>query len=579
VRLVEKSRALWAVFLLFIAMTLSAAPAFAQGNSVITGTVQDASSKAPLPDVVVTATSPALQGEQLVVTDGTGQYRIPQLPPGDYTLRLEKEGYKPYARSAMALRVGSTVRVNISLLPETLQSEEIVIVERAPTVDVGSAQTGIAVGSEFVSRIALSPPSVKGSATRSFESMAEVAPTAHSDTYGMSISGTTSPENQYVIDGVSVNDPGFGVIGTPLSVEFVKEVNVITGGYLPEYGRATGGVLDVATKSGSNEFHGSVFTSFTPGGLEGPRRLVKREAQTITLASSLSSVRDFGAELGGPILQDKLWFYAGVSPSLVSYRLERNLTRVVVEDGVRKVDPETGFILTQNIPGTSRTYYAKQQNFQYIGKLTFLINQDQNVSLSVYGGPSSSGGEGGFGIRPQSGEVESLTTPGAYTSLAHQIAQSSNDVALKYAGAFRNKTWLVDATLGWHHGYRAQLPSDGSELGSREGLAGLSSVIYRRTTPGFHNVNEFERVPGDACAPVPGAPDAAGNPTSINVCPVSTYNAAGPGLIDDAYLDRYQAKGIVTRLLTAAGHHVAKAGVDVEVMAATCRIAGASSTR
>ncbi len=261
-------------------------------------------------------------------------------------------------------------------------------------MDVGSAQSGIAVGSEFVSRIALSPPSVKGSATRSFESMAEVAPTAHSDTYGMSISGTTSPENQYVIDGVSVNDPGFGLIGTPLSVEFVKEVNIITGGYLPEYGRSTGGVLDVVTKSGSNEFHGSIFTSFTPGGLEGPRALVRREAQTILMASRLSAQRDFGVELGGPILRDKLWFYAGFSPSLVSYRVDRSLSRVVVENGVKQIDPATGFTKTENIPGTERTYYATQQNYQYIGKLTFLINQDQNVSLSVYGGPSTSGGNG-----------------------------------------------------------------------------------------------------------------------------------------------------------------------------------------
>ena len=140
-RLVEKSRALWAVlftfFATFLAMTLASAPALAQGNSVITGTVRDASSKAPVADVVVTATSTALQGEQVVVTDRTGQYRIPQLPPGDYTLRLEKETYKPYARGGMSLRVGSTIRVNIDLLPEALKAEEIVVVGRAPTPHQG----------------------------------------------------------------------------------------------------------------------------------------------------------------------------------------------------------------------------------------------------------------------------------------------------------------------------------------------------------------------------------------------------------------------------------------------------------
>lgn len=545
-----------AAFVPMAAVALVSQSAQAQGNSVLIGTVRDASSKAPVADVVVTVTSPALQGEQVVVTDGTGQYRIPQLPPGDYTLRLEKETYRPSSRGGVTLRVGSTIRVNIELLPEAIKAEEIVVVGRAPTIDVGSAQTGTAVGTEFISRIALSPASAKGAATRSFESVAEVAPTAHTDTYGMSISGTTSPENQYVVDGISVNDPGFGIIGTPLSVEFVKEVNVITGGYLPEYGRATGGVLDVVTRSGSNEFHGSVFMSITPGVLEGAREPIKREALTITTNTTLSSLRDFGAELGGPIIKDKLWFYVGASPSFARYRLDRGLARIVVENGAKKVDPETGFTVTEPIDGTTRTYYAEQKNLQYIGKLTYLINQDHNLTLSVYGGPSTSGQGGGVGIRSQTGQPEITNFAGSYSSLAHVITQNSNDVSLKYSSSFMNKNLLFDATLGWHHAYRAQLPTDGSEIGGTDGLAGFAQVIYRRTSPDFHNVNEFEPVPGGACDPQSG----------INVCPVTNYNFGGPGFLDEAFLNRYQGKAIVTRLLTAAGHHVIKGGVDLELM-------------
>lgn len=560
---------LWAAAAPFVvASALVAQVAEAQGNSVITGTVRDASSGAPAADVVVTVTSPALQGEQVVVTDATGLYRLPQLPPGEYTIRLEKETYKPYARAGVVVRAGSTIRVNIDLLPEIVQSsEEVVVTGRAPTIDVGSAQAGSTVDSNFVRRIALSPPSVKGSATRSFESVAEVAPTAHADTYGMSISGTTSPENQYVIDGVSVNDPGFGIVGTPLSVEFVGEVNIITGGYLPEYGRATGGVLDVVTRSGSNEFHGSVFSSITPGGLEGEREIVRREAQTITTETSLSSLRDFGADLGGPIIKDKLWFYVGLSPSFATYKLERNLNRIVLENGAPVVDEATGFTATERIPGTTQTYYAEQKNLQYIGKLTFLINQDHNLTLSVYGGPSWSGGDGGFGIRPQTGEVEVLPSGllGSYTNLAHVITQESTDVSLKYSASFLNKNLLFDATLGWHHGYRAQLPSDGSAVGSRDGLARFAAVTYRRTSPGFHNVNEFEPVPNGACDPVTVTGED-GMPTEINVCPVTTYNYGGPGFIEEGRLDRYQGKGVVTGLLTAAGHHVIKGGIDVELM-------------
>src|SRR4029453_18291806 len=120
--------------------------------------------------------------------------------------------------------------------------------------------TGQSINQDFTRRIAVEPPSGKGGAQRSFESVAEGAPGAHTDDFGTSINGTTSPENQFVIDGISVNDPAYGILGTPLSIEFIQEVGIISGGYMPEYGRATGGVYDVVTQSGSNEFHGSIFT-------------------------------------------------------------------------------------------------------------------------------------------------------------------------------------------------------------------------------------------------------------------------------------------------------------------------------
>ena len=86
---------------------------------MLTGTVTDARSKQPLGDVVVTVTSPALQGEQVVVTDPTGLYRIPQLPAGSYTMRLALHGYKPYARGGILLRNNATTRINVELLPQS----------------------------------------------------------------------------------------------------------------------------------------------------------------------------------------------------------------------------------------------------------------------------------------------------------------------------------------------------------------------------------------------------------------------------------------------------------------------------
>jgi hypothetical protein len=231
------------------------------GQGTLTGQVTDAQDKKPLADVVVTATSPDLQGEQVVVTDSSGLYRIPSLPSGTYSIHFEKDGYRAIDRPGIALRVDATLRVDVPLLPETLKAEEVVVTAHAPTIDVGSSAIATTISKDFTSRIPVAPPTGKGGANRSIESVAEVVPGAHVDDFGVSFAGTSSPENSYLIDGLNVGNPGYGTIGTPLSMEFVKEVSIITGGYMPEYGRTTGGTLSAITKSGSNELHGNVFAN------------------------------------------------------------------------------------------------------------------------------------------------------------------------------------------------------------------------------------------------------------------------------------------------------------------------------
>jgi hypothetical protein len=574
---------LWAALLLLAFSLLTAIPALAQtGNSVITGTVTDTSTKAPVADVVVTATSPALQGEQLVVTDGSGQFRIPNLPSGDYSLRLEKESYRPYSRGAIALRTATTIRVNVELLPETLKAEEIVVVGRPPTVDVGSSSTAQNISQDFTRRIAVAPPSTKNAANRSFEAIAEVAPGAHSDDFGTSINGTSSPENQYVIDGLSVNDPAYGIIGTPLTMEFIKEVNVVSGGYMPEFGRATGGVLDVVTKSGSNEFHGSVFFNLTPGAFEAESTKVRRQGETISTDTSLSSIRDYGFEIGGPIMKDKLWFFAGMDVAFTSRTMERSLfaTRYVGDSPTPAKDPENGFNLVDELPDTDSTYRAEARTLQYMAKLTYQFNQDHSIALSLYGSPAGSGGDGAFGLDPQRGTVEVANIIGRYNGLATKYDASATDVALKWASAFNNKSLLFDATLGWHHQRNAQLPSDGSELGTSDRLAGTPAVTWTRTRPARYSIEKFEQLSRDALAKcaqsdVPRL-DADGNPVvdmngnTVMVhrvpCQVRTYAEGGPGFIDDASLDRYQFKAMVTSIFAGLGHHVVKGGIDAEIM-------------
>lgn len=114
------TRSLLVSCVLFACALLYAAPARAQGSGVLTGTVTDSATKKPLPDVVVTVTSPVLQGEQTVVTDKTGAYRVPNLPPGTYTLHFVADGFKDFTRGDIILRVAQTLRINVELLPTSV---------------------------------------------------------------------------------------------------------------------------------------------------------------------------------------------------------------------------------------------------------------------------------------------------------------------------------------------------------------------------------------------------------------------------------------------------------------------------
>jgi outer membrane receptor protein involved in Fe transport len=535
-----------------------------QNSSVITGTVVDASNQKPVADVVVTATSAALQGEEVAVTDATGLYRLPQLPPGVYTLRFEKESFQPYSRSEISLRLNRTIRLNAQLLPDEFQTT-MEVSGTPPAVDVGSTRTGVSVDTDLVRNIAVVRPGSKGSAARSFESLAELAPGANSDAYGISLNGTTSPENGFLVDGLAAGNPSTGVLGSPISVEFIQEVNVITGGFMPEFGRSTGGVVTAVTKSGSNEFRGSLFSNLTPGALEHSPTRIPREGSVITTTQRLWNLGDFGGDLGGPILKDKLWFYVGVAPSFTRRQLERNLNAFVLGKDGNYVKDENGFSRTQPIPGTTTQYFADQRTVQYIGKLTWQAAADHTLTLSLYGAPTTSGGNGRFAYRVDDNLVEVDNIAGNFTAYAHRNEQNTRDLSLKLASSFLDKKVLLDATVGWHHQVDRNLASDGRDIGSPEGATGLPQFeMQRARRPGstrnnFYSINDFETLPD------PSVCEPAGTIGAVR-CPVTNYLLGGPGLLLDRTVNRYQGNVVATGLFTAMGHHVFKAGFDTELM-------------
>ena len=552
--------------LLVLGALVASPAALAQGStSVLTGNVVDASTRAPVADVVVTATSPSLQGEQVVVTDSSGLYRVPQLPPGTYTLRFEKETYRPYSRTAIEVAADRTLRLNVELLPEIAGTETVTVVGAPPVVDVGSSTVGTTVNSDFVRNLAVSRPNGLGGANRSFDSLAATAPNAANDVYGVAISGSQSPENSYLIDGLSVNDPAYGVNGSPLTVEFIDEVNIITGGYMPEYGRTLGGALSATTKSGGNEFHGSVFGTWTPGSLTGaPGPLTIQGGTPVILAGrDLDQIYDLGATLGGYMIKDKLWFFAGVQYASQRYSYTRKYQIAQVDgSGNFITDPVTGQPVYDPIPGGESRRFGSEKTINFIGKLTYLISSDHRLSLAVTGTPTSGGGNGNYPIRvPGVLQARNPVNPGLYGGGGFNVfnlttKDDSLNVNAELNSSFLDKRLLLDVRIGWHHQLDEGVPADGSEFNTGQDgkIAGTPGLI--QSTADLRNIAIDEP---DLPAAVR---QACSGPFATAQCGFLGYIVGGPGFIERLKLDSYQGRGVLTFLLNGAGHHVIKGGVD-----------------
>jgi hypothetical protein len=533
---------------------LAASLSHAQGQGVatITGAVVDAQTGQPVQDVVVTATSSALEGEQVAVSDASGRYAVRKLPPGAYTLRFEKEGFQPFLRAGVSVDAGQTARLNVQLVSElTRLGKEVVVSSGAQMVDVGSNQTGLTLYPSFIQSVPLSPASANNAGIRSYQGVALVAPQVQQDLFGLSIAGASSPENAYLIDGLSFSDTGYGVnnkngftgtggtAGSDFSVEFLDQVTVLTGGYMPEYGRTTGGVVSLTTKGGSNEFHGSVFATWTPGFLAETAQPVGTQNSVIGLTTKLYNAGDVGFTLGGYIIRDKLWFFVGFNPS--QYKTEAIRT-------VTPFDPDGNPIPgAQPIASATRNYFQTQTNYSYIAKLTYLINSDHRLTLSIAGTPDSfvvpyAAGFGGSG-----------------TLAASSYAGNDNtiDMALRLSSSFLEKKLLLDVTVGWHHQNNNVTAYDGTAFG-QSGDASIPAVSINNS----YNIETFVQ---DPTHNDPNVLAACGtDPNSIQ-CSVGGYNMGGTAqLLRSVTEDRIEAKAILTYFLNALGHQTLKAGVDVE---------------
>lgn len=301
--------------LLFVFLFVTV-PLAAQTTGSIGGRVND-SSGAPLPGVTVEATSPALQGMRVGVSDATGLYRLPLLPPGSYTVAFTLSGFAPKKNASVPVALGKETTVEAVLSPS--MTESITVGSFAPPIDT----TSNTLGTNFNATQMETLPT-----QRDYASVAQVTPGVSTDaiqsddkqTPTISVYGSSGAENAFYIDGVNTTNMEYGVQGKQLNFEFIDAFEMKTGGYEAEYGRSTGGIINVITKSGSNDFHGDVFGYDTSDSLQ-------TNSKTVVGGTSAGFTRkDYGADIGGFILKDRLWFFG-------AYDQVRNTQSNILSDG------------------------------------------------------------------------------------------------------------------------------------------------------------------------------------------------------------------------------------------------------
>lgn len=304
------------VFLFVIA---SAALAQEQTAS-IQGTAMDASG-ASLPGVTVEAVNNTGQRFS-ATTDKQGHYLFPAVPPGTYSVTGSLAGMDSKTVKGVNVNLGTSPKVDLKLGLGKV-TESVTVTAEAPLVDVTSSAAATSIRTETIEKLP------RG---RDFASVVVQAPSANQNnkTGGISIDGASGAENRYIMDGVDTTNPQTGVQGKVLVTEFVEEVQVKSSGYAAEFGGSTGGVINVITKTGTNAFKGSVGAVLNNNSWNGKHAYLSGQdvvrGPILQLDLTGNNFQQFmppkdntktvepTLTLGGPIVQDRLWFYAGYQP-------------------------------------------------------------------------------------------------------------------------------------------------------------------------------------------------------------------------------------------------------------------------
>ncbi|HVR25368.1 MAG TPA: carboxypeptidase-like regulatory domain-containing protein, partial [Candidatus Polarisedimenticolia bacterium] len=294
-----------ALSLLSFVGAIPAALAQAQTAGEITGQVLDPT-KAAISDATVTATNSANGAVRKAQTDSQGHYALTNLPVGTYSITVEHEGFQQLKQTGVMLNVATTVMLNATLTIGSVK-QELVVTSEAPIIDKADASTGTVLDNQEVGELP-----INGRDYARFSLLTPGAVFRSNYIADLTFDGLHSVHNQFSIDGVDasrVDQPymanGFerGARLLTGSLDTIEQFNVQTSDYSVEYGRAAGSYINIATKSGTNDFHGTAYDYFRNNILDA------RNFFAITGPAPEFRFNDFGGNIGGPIRKEKTFFF------------------------------------------------------------------------------------------------------------------------------------------------------------------------------------------------------------------------------------------------------------------------------
>lgn len=437
-------RSIFRVFFLFTLFLVLLSPARGQDMSSITGGLSGAvtdPSGAVVPGATVTLKGP--QGSTRLTTDKLGRWSASTLRPGFYDVAVEKPGFNSVQAMHSEVTVNSSSTLNLTLNVGNV-SQTVEVNSAAVSIDTQSTAITSTLSDTFYNSIPMQRNVTAIFYAAPGVAAGEVAGAANETGPGASnpsIGGASGLENLYVVDGVTITDQAFGSIGTynryhgslgtGINLAFVKEVDVKTTAFEPAYGKSLGGIIQIVTKSGGNEYHGAIGAYFAPEVFYAARRqFYQYNYKQVSPYQTLSSpAYDVAAEFGGyvPHFKDKLFFFGSFDPSLTQDRR----------------------LAAPNAPAQSIAYGVKDYSAtvpSWAGKLTYKVNDRTTIEASSFGDPSR-----------HNSAPSSLSSTNPLLGASSYNYGSRNSVGRLDTAI--TSSWTADVSYAYNHNHFTEIPA------------------------------------------------------------------------------------------------------------------------